>query len=186
MAESLELAPFNFTGTDIPNVYTYTGTDSLLADGRGGNDSITGGAQNDSIDGGAGNDSLFGMDGNDTLIGGDGSDSLNGGNGNDVLFGNNSTSANGNQFDTLTGGSGSDIFALGSNIGNFYQGSGYAVITDFNLAYDRIQCKNIGLNTGFARFGGAANLDDTFIYQNGDLIGIVLDKLITQQHFNFV
>jgi Ca2+-binding RTX toxin-like protein len=126
------------------------------------------------------------LGGNDTLIGGDGNDSLHGGNGNDLLFGSNLTSSNGSQYDTLTGGSGSDVFALGSSSGNFYQGSGYAVITDFELAYDRIQCKNIDLNTGFAQFGGAAHLDDTFIYQNGDLIGIVLDKLITRQHFNYV
>ncbi|MDH4310915.1 MAG: type I secretion C-terminal target domain-containing protein, partial [Gammaproteobacteria bacterium] len=58
-------------------------------DGRGGADTLTGGAAGDIFIGGTGNsaDILTGAAGNDLLIGGDGNDTLSGGAGNDVLRG---------------------------------------------------------------------------------------------------
>lgn len=49
-------------------------TDTLKADGGGGNDYIQGGVGPDLLIGGAGNDFLFGKAGNDTLTGGSGAD----------------------------------------------------------------------------------------------------------------
>lgn len=175
-----------WNGTNFADLHTHYGLDALIADGKDGNDTITGNSNNDSINGGTGNDTLNGGDGNDSLYGGDGNDSLNGGNGNDFICGSNSTTINVNHYDTLTGGSGSDTFVLGASSGNYYQGSGYAVITDFNLTNDRIQCKQIAMNFAFRRFGGDSRLDDTLIFSGGDMIGVVLDKTITNQHFVYL
>ncbi|MBT2325016.1 VCBS domain-containing protein [Variovorax paradoxus] len=73
-------------------------------DGRGGADTLTGGAAGDVFIGGSGNgaDTLVGSAGNDLLIGGDGNDNLSGGAGNDVLQG--GTGSN----DLMDGGAGSE------------------------------------------------------------------------------
>ncbi|MCC1493894.1 calcium-binding protein [Cognatishimia sp. F0-27] len=102
--------------------------------GKGGRDTITGGANveiidggegNDSLDGGGGNDSLFGGIGSDTLDGGIGADSLEGGEGNDTLL----SGEEGDAADTLRGGENDDIlekqsFTASSAIGTFDGGSG--------------------------------------------------------------
>src|SRR5215213_738763 len=76
-------------------------TDTLLIEGRGGNDTINAtnlpagilqltidaGAGNDRVRGGFGNDALFGRSGNDTVLGGFGNDVVDGGAGADALFG---------------------------------------------------------------------------------------------------
>jgi Ca2+-binding RTX toxin-like protein len=49
---------------------------SVVFDGQGGNDTLTGGEGNDVVRGGAGNDSLTGRAGDDRLEGGDGDDNL--------------------------------------------------------------------------------------------------------------
>jgi Ca2+-binding RTX toxin-like protein len=114
-----------------------SGNDTLL--GYDGNDTIDGWMGNDYIYGEAGNDKLLGYDGNDFLFGGTGSDTLKGEWGNDLLNG----GANGYdslQYDNLTGGAGADTFVLGDVFGVYYQGFGYATITDFNWAEgDKIQ-----------------------------------------------
>lgn len=81
-------------GDDNANVMkpssTTTDYGSLIFDGRGGNDTITGsnnadqlsgGSGDDHIDGSAGNDIIFGDSGNDVLIGGAGNDTIDGGSG---------------------------------------------------------------------------------------------------------
>ncbi|MGH8131489.1 MAG: beta strand repeat-containing protein, partial [Steroidobacteraceae bacterium] len=100
---------------DIRNVGTGNGADTIdlsaagtyqasYLDGRGGADSLTGGAAGDIFIGGTGNgaDTLIGGDGNDLLVGGDGNDALTGGAGNDVLRG-----GVGNN-DSMNGGAGSE------------------------------------------------------------------------------
>ncbi|MFN3836832.1 MAG: calcium-binding protein [Brevundimonas sp.] len=84
-------------GDDANNIFKVgydTGSTSVDVDGRGGNDTISGGQSgdvlrggsgDDAIDGRLGNDRLFGDDGNDVLIGGVGDDSLDGGLGTDTV-----------------------------------------------------------------------------------------------------
>ncbi len=106
----------------INTFYGGAGNDSM--DGRGGDDSLFGGADDDTIIGGAGNDfidggtgadSLFGGDNNDTITGGDGADSIDGGNGNDNLVGDagNDTITGGAGADSMFGGLGNDRFIVG-------------------------------------------------------------------------
>ncbi len=72
-------------------------------DGRGGQDSLTGGAPGDTFIGGAGNDTLTGGAGNDILAGNDGNtDLLDGGAGNDIVGG-----GTGNN-DSMNGGAGAE------------------------------------------------------------------------------
>ena len=90
-------------GTDGDNVISFSGTTgSHLAEGRGGNDSLTGGNVRDTLTGGSGHDSLLGGSGHDSLLGGAGNDTLLGGSG----------------ADSLTGGAGADLASyLGSTTG---------------------------------------------------------------------
>ncbi|MDJ0524646.1 MULTISPECIES: calcium-binding protein [Microcystis] len=206
-----------YYGTNLANYYNYMGSEQLYAYGYGGNDTIYGNTNNDYIDGGdgndylygwsgndplwgwngndyldggTGNDTLWGESGNDTLLGGSGNDYLSGGNGNDRLMGTAITNYYNNEYDTLVGGAGSDIFVLGSGAGNYYQGSGYALITDYNGANDYIEIYRIINSISLSRvnwFGTSAL--DTAIYQGGDLIGVVQDNTsisLTSSYFQFV
>ena len=83
------------------------------ANGRGGDDVLSGshsrdwlhgGTGNDTLDGAENDDVLSGEEGNDVLDGGDGNDVLDGGEGNDELYG-----SSGN--DVLYGRSGNDVLA---------------------------------------------------------------------------
>lgn len=85
----------DLAATDIEHAYGSAGDDvltasgaieSVLIDGRGGNDTITGSDFNDTLRGGDGDDLLQGGAGDDTLVGGPGFDTLLGGNGNDRLY----------------------------------------------------------------------------------------------------
>jgi Ca2+-binding RTX toxin-like protein len=205
-----------YYGTNLADYYNYTGSEQLYAYGYGGNDTIWGntnrdyidggdgndylygwsgndtlwgGNGNDSLDGGTGNDYLYGESGNDTLLGGSGSDYLSGGGNNDRLTGSTSRSFNSNEYDTLVGGSGLDVFVLGESAGNYYQGTGYAIITDYNGANDYIRIKNTGsLSLSWQNWAGSSALD-TAIYQGGDLIGVVQDNTsiaLTSYYFQFV
>lgn len=83
-------------------------------EGRGGNDTITGGRGGDTIDGGGENDVIDGGYGDDSILGGAGSDTLLGGagsgNGNDTIDGGagNDSIDGGGEADTLLGGDGND------------------------------------------------------------------------------
>ena len=206
-----------YYGTNLANYYNYTGSQQLYAFGFGGNDTIWGNTNNDYIDGGddndrlygwsgndtlwggngndyldggTGNDYLGGESGNDTLLGGSGNDFLSGGIGNDLLTGSTSRTYNSYEYDTLAGGSGGEIFVLGESAGNYYQGGGYALITDYNGANDRIRIKNTRtLSLSYANWGVGGSALDTAIYQSGDLIGVVQDNIsiaLTSYYFQFV
>ncbi len=92
-------------------------------DGRGGNDSITGGGLGDILTGGLGNDTVNAGSGGDLVLGGAGTDTLNGQDGDDALFGgdgadalNGGTGADkldgGAGNDSLTGGAGDDVYLV--------------------------------------------------------------------------
>jgi glucose/arabinose dehydrogenase len=122
------------------------GNDTLK--GLQGDDSLLGGGGRDNLDGGLGNDTLKGEDGDDSLLGSGGNDELLGGAGNDRLIGGSVLNSAGT-VDRLTGNAGRDLFVLGNSQGQFYLDpnlspgnlGGYAIITDFNVAEDRIQLK---------------------------------------------
>lgn len=95
------------------------GIDAIL--GTDGKDLMIGFAGNDDLSGEAGNDDLFGDAGRDVLKGGYGYDILNGGAGND----------------RMTGGQDGDIFVL-------EQGTGYDVVTDFDVKEDKLDLRDFG------------------------------------------
>lgn len=138
--------------------------------------------------GGSGNDSIIGNDANNNLQGGEGHDTLHGDTGNDILTGSNPDFYNSGsgEYDNLTGGVGADIFILGDSYEAYYQGDGFATITDFDYSEeDQIQV-----------FGSASNYslqEDTFnggidILYEGDLIGYVSNttNVIVTEDFIFV
>lgn len=157
-----------------------------------GDDIITGTSGNDNLTGLGGNDKLYGQAGNDTMYGEAGNDLLDGGAGNDYLDG--YASFRNQEYDTLTGGSGVDTFVLGNaRQGVFYQGAGYAIITDYSPQDDYIQLKGSASNYKLVNQGA-----DTWIYLNdnsNDAIGVIqgganLNMSLTPQgnrrDFNFV
>ncbi|MBW4544987.1 MAG: hypothetical protein KME25_11155 [Symplocastrum torsivum CPER-KK1] len=130
-------------GTDTPLAYGRAGNDTLYGSG-GSEDTLYGNRGNDSLFGNGGADSLFGGYGADYLSGGAGADYLSGGAGNDVLIG---YSVNFGtepefEFDTLEGGTGADTFVLGEGVA-FYaspETDEFARILDFSRAEgDKIQ-----------------------------------------------
>ena len=156
--------------------------------GFGGDDILTGGtgetlyklsysdySGRDWLYGGAGNDKIWGENGDDLLYGQQDDDLLFGGRGNDKLSG--SSSFFSNERDLLWGGSGSDRFVLGSNKGSFYQGSGYAIIKDWEGGVDKIVLgRSSGrYSTRSQNIRGGAEMD-TGIYHNDDLIGVIEDS----------
>ncbi|WP_338687984.1 hypothetical protein V5279_23015 [Bradyrhizobium sp. 26S5] len=94
-----------------------------------GNDQMFGGLGNDSIHGDAGNDLLSGDDGNDTLFGDAGNDALRGGAGADALYG-------GDGLDAIDAGSGNDVVYGGAGDDTLTGGDGNDILqgdagTDF-------------------------------------------------------
>jgi Tol biopolymer transport system component len=175
-------------GTPRDDTCTYTGTDNFTGKGLAGNDKVVGNIGNDFLHGGAGNDSLLGGAGNDSLVGGIGRDTLLGGDGNDILNGKSYWRA----IDILTGGSGADTFVLGNQT-VYYQGSGYATITDFDSTQgDKIQL--LGNSTQY-QISQLQNPDGTlapdtgiFYVGNGgnNLIGVVQGSLDVSWTRDFV
>ena len=88
-----------------------------FVEGRGGNDTITGGAEDNVFYGQAGDDSLVGAGGNDSLWGGVGNDVMIGGAGGDLLQG-------GDGDDTLSGGAGDDQLFGGAGLNHLYGHTG--------------------------------------------------------------
>ncbi|MGB3613899.1 MAG: hypothetical protein WBA10_08910, partial [Elainellaceae cyanobacterium] len=128
---------------------------------------LSGDSGNDYLSGWSGNDTLLGGSGHDTLLGGSGSDFLNGGSGSDYINGYGGTFG---EYDTLTGGYGADTFVLGDSFGSYYQGVGYATITDFNFAEgDKIDVFGSYLNYGVTDMVNG----DAQISYYGDLIAVV-------------
>lgn len=147
--------------------------DYIFADA--GNDIVSGWAGNDYIDGWTGNDTLYGKYGNDALLGYDGDDSLIGGRGSDLLVGeagNDTLKGYGfstYEYDILSGGTGADTFVLGNYLGAFYEGAGYATITDFDWSEgDKIRVYGSSNDYSLSNFGNGVD-----IYYQGDLIAFV-------------
>jgi Ca2+-binding RTX toxin-like protein len=160
------------------------GTDALLGDK--GDDTLDGWNGSDLLKGQAGSDTLLGYNGDDILVGGSGNDTLEGEAGDDLLIGieNNIVSGGTGEYDTLTGGSGADTFVLGDAIGPFYQGNGFATITDFDWAEgDKFQVFGSTSNYTLTPFG-----DGMDINYKGDLIGYVENttNIIPSLDFIFV
>ncbi|MBE7384848.1 MAG: S8 family serine peptidase [Leptolyngbya sp. SIO1E4] len=162
---------------DIENVFTGDGDDFIT--GNTLNNSLSGMGGNDNLDGDAGDDILNGGAGHDTLTGGTGTDELWGGDGHDTLIGVAPFEQQSEQaeYDVLTGGKGADTFVLGDAFKAYYVGLGYALITDFFWQEgDTLQAfgHRSSYTLGFGNWHGNA-LEDTFIYYQNDLIGILQD-----------
>jgi Ca2+-binding RTX toxin-like protein len=132
--------PWDWTGTNGDDIHQITypnaGSPQGTAEGRGGDDVITGGDGGiDTIFGGAGNDILrgsiettgvglnqmYGGRGQDRLIGASAFDSLVGGGGKDRLFGNGGG-------DGLYGGGGKDVLQGGNGADVLYGGGGVDIL----------------------------------------------------------
>lgn len=127
---------------------------------------------------------LIGNDSANSLTGGDGNDTLVGNGGNDVLngYGILNSSLVGAQIDTLVGAAGTDYFVLGGFWGVSYieEGSGYAIIQDWNVAEDWIYAAG-GNNTyriqRSSNILGESALDaEIYHVGSGDRIAIVQDN----------
>jgi Ca2+-binding RTX toxin-like protein len=177
---------------------TLTGT-AYYGDGNDLNNVIQGTNSGNSLYGYGGNDTLYGYGGNDYLTGGTGSDTLIGGSGNDSLNGYGGTTG---EYDILSGdysssqpgvkdsSDGADTFILGDASKAYYLGSGYATITDFYWSEgDKIQVHGSQSNysLSFQNWSGSS-ANDTLIYSNSDLIGVVQDttNVILSADFIFV
>lgn len=126
--------------------------DNWVMNGRGGDDTLSGGNRADVLFGGTGNDKLFGRGGSDALYGDGGADILDGGEGNDALFGgaDADTLIGGLGRDLMLGGSGPDIFDFnaitesGNTIGTA------DVIADFVEGVDKIDLRDVSGVFGYA------------------------------------
>ncbi len=173
--------------------------------GKLGNDILLGGDGNDLVDGGLGDDFLGGGDGNDQLIGGPDDDQLFGGNGIDTLTGVGNLTGD-IEVDFLIGGgdllSGStapdgapDLFVLGNANGSFYTNSGpansggllgvgdFAAILDFESSIDKVQLSSAitpDIQIGNSFFGPG-----TYIFDNGDFIGVAVGVALGATDFTF-
>jgi Ca2+-binding RTX toxin-like protein len=192
-----------YMGSDSYVAYGYAGNDTLF--GNTGDDSLYGGQGNDNSSGGEGNDSLYGGKGRDNLIGGSGNDYLLGGSGNDSLLGitgndslvggaGNDTLAGAlasiegveGDLDTLTGGAGADQFILGYSASNCYLGEGYATITDFSRRQgDKLQVSGSASDYSLEE---STALSGIGIYYQDNLIAVIQNStaLSLSADFNFV
>ncbi|MGF1542482.1 MAG: calcium-binding protein [Pleurocapsa sp.] len=155
----------NLVGTNQnDSIFGDAGDDKLF--GLNGNDFLDGWTGNDTLYGGYGNDTLFGYAGNDNLQGGIGNDVLAGESGDDLLNGYGHTEY---EYDILNGGTGADLFILGDAAGAYYQGYGFATISDFIWNEgDKIQV--FGNIEDYSLYKADGSTD---IYYQGDLIGYV-------------
>ncbi len=152
------------------NTYNYSFGDADYLDGGSGQDTIYGGGDNDILIGGTDNDSLYGEGGDDTLTGSNPSE----------------WDSGAGEYDQLTGGSGADTFVLGDSFEAYYQGLGYATITDFDWDEgDKIQVFGSASNYSFSHgdwLGDSST--DTAIYYNSDLIAVLQDAYTSQTFIN--
>lgn len=116
-----------YFGTNANNYLDYLGTESLVAYGYGGNDTLISNINNDSLFGGSGNDYLDGFSGDDYLSGGRGRDTLIGGAGNDTLDG-------GLGNDLMLGGIGDDAYVVNSIFDVAAENAGEGIDTVFSTA----------------------------------------------------
>ena len=133
-----------------------------------------------------GDDNLYGADGNDYLVGNSGDNNLYGVDGNDTLIGSNPNvyGSGSGEYDILNGGSGADTFVLGESDEAYYQGSGYATISDFDYSEgDKIQVYGSADDYTLSRHNNGVNIN-----YYGDLIGHVENttNVIISADFIFV
>lgn len=190
---------YNYMGSEQLYAYGGEGNDTIwdntnndIIFGNNGNDNLYGWTGNDDLHGYTGNDYISGDEGNDSVYGETGNDTVLGGNGNDYIVGSSDAGGgNGIEYDVLNGGNGYDTFVLGNTYGNHYQGTGHAIIQDYNSANDWIQLKgsasSFRLDKSKNLVGGAGI--DTAIYSGTDLLAIVQDTTniqLTSYYFKFV
>ncbi|RZM76575.1 S8 family serine peptidase [Leptolyngbya iicbica] len=173
----------------VVNLATGTGQIDGVAVSISSIEYVVTGDGNDVITGNSSSNTLSGMRGDDVLIGGAGNDSLNGGAGNDVLNGTDPTvwNAGSGQYDVLTGGTGADTFVLGDQFEAFYSGLGYALITDFDWTEGdrfRVHGSLADYSLGFGDWAGDF-AQDTLIYYQTDLVGVVQDTTDVDPMFDF-
>jgi hypothetical protein len=92
-------------GSGSDNIYATNAIIPVTMDGKGGNDSLSGGTRADFLYGGSGNDNLYGGKRNDTMYGQGGRDKLYGFDGSDFL------DDGGGTYDFTDGGAGDDFLA---------------------------------------------------------------------------
>ncbi|ELS02067.1 hypothetical protein Xen7305DRAFT_00017780, partial [Xenococcus sp. PCC 7305] len=106
----------------------------------------------------------------DTIIGDSHSNILEGNGGNDILSGS-SQNYYAAEIDIVTGGDGADKFVLGDYTEAFYQGDGFARITDFDSSEgDRLVAFGTAEDYTISQFEGGANIS----YQ-GDVVAFVVN-----------
>ena len=133
---STTLADNTLTLSGYGDLFGGLGNDNLSASATSSYSNRLFGEQgNDTLDGGTGDDLLLGGSGDDRLLGGNDEDTLEGGSGNDIVEG-------GENSDLLHGGSGSDTFVVQPII-NY---STYDSIGDFELAYDKLDVRALGIS----------------------------------------
>ena len=147
------------------------------AQGSLGDDSLIGNDLDNELTGGGGDDDLIGKEGDDLLLGGYG---------NDTLIGTDPSESNvgAGEYDEFTGGVGADTFILGDSDGVYYQGNGFATITDFDWREnDLFQVSGVASDYSLQ---DAPN--GTYIMQEKDRIAYVLDNtsLFLSLDFSFV
>jgi cyclophilin family peptidyl-prolyl cis-trans isomerase len=152
-------------------------TGRLFLNGRGGQDTLTGGpgadrlfggSGRDLIVGGNGGDALFGQGGNmDTLIGGGGNDKLNGGIGHDSLVG-------GGGDDVLTGESGNDTIDGGDGTDRLYERSNVDMtLTDASLSGGMGSDVLMSIESAYLKGGNSNNRLDASAFSGPvTLIGV--------------
>lgn len=139
-------------------------------------DELYGGYGNDTLKGANGADWLEGQENNDLLLGRSNSDTLIGGSGDDKLIGGYNTTVDQKEYDQLNGGLGKDQFILCDDFGyNYYQGEGYATITDYNQYEDTITVKKGSVTQSQEHRTGSRSKLDTVIYQGNDAIAVLAD-----------
>ncbi len=153
-----------YFGNTANNYYDYLGTESLVAYGNGGNDTLIGNTNNDSLYGGSGDDYLDGFSGDDFLKGGLGNDTLIGGAGSDTLDG-------GYGSDLMAGGTGDDVYSVNSVfdvvVENANEGIDTVVSTVSYTISDNVE--NLVL-AGNAANGAGNALDNTLVGNNANNI----------------
>jgi 3',5'-cyclic AMP phosphodiesterase CpdA len=137
-------------------------------------DLLRGDARHDAMRGRRGDDILHGRGGNDELLGNAGDDRLVGGSGDDWL---NGYGRDGDR-DRLSGGRGADVFVLGDETSVFYQGSGTAIIMDFeSRAGDKILLHGSATHYHLTTDNVLGRLTpDTLIHYGSTLVGIIRDQ----------
>jgi Ca2+-binding RTX toxin-like protein len=130
-------------------------TETLVVNGLGGNDTMTGGEGLDGIirlqlNGGLGNDTIIGGDGDDVMAGGAGNDRLVGFRGDDAMLGGGGADRmvwnNGDGTDLMEGGAGNDVAEVN---GSDTAGDEFTVVANGNrVDFDRVNFGQFGLDIG--------------------------------------